>query len=274
MLKLNLLGSGGATPYSERTTPMAVLTIGNASLLFDCGSGACLRLAQARTRPSNIEAIFLTHFHADHCVDLPLILLSSYLDGRQRPIRLYGPDGLKSYVQAINNLYSYIPTLVRNVTGVEFQLEITELDGGESVSDESWCVTAARARHGVPALGYRISTENATVVLSGDTEPSDDIVAIARGAQVLVHDCSFPDSIGEAPGHTLPRDLGVVAKRAGVKALVLTHLFQEVLGHEQEIHDSIAKNYDGKIVFGTDLLEVIVDGEAITFNPLWRPSYM
>lgn len=269
MIRVILLGSGGAVPYADRTTTMMMTVVNNIPLLFDCGTGAGIRIAQAHINTAALGGIFLTHFHADHCVDFPCVVLASYLSGRTEALPVCGPQGVKAFVHTMmDELFPYIQRLVKNVTGAEVILKVAEVEEGVVLEGNGWTVTAGKAKHGVPALCYKIHTPHESVVMSGDTEPSEDLVALARNAELLLHECPFPDSIGFAPGHTLPSELGPIAAKAHVKCVVLTHLFEEVLGHEAEMVDTIKKSFPGEVVVGTDLLEMLVKkGEVKVLSP-------
>ncbi len=137
----------------QRTTPMAAVKAGNVELVVDCGSGATQRLAQSNISLVNDGAILLTHFHADHCVDFPLLVLSCFLAGRENPLPVYGPKGLQQFVNVMfDELFAYIPNLIENVTGKKPEIETIEVKPGFSTIINNCRITTGKAVHGVPAL--------------------------------------------------------------------------------------------------------------------------
>jgi ribonuclease BN (tRNA processing enzyme) len=254
---VTLLGSGGATPYLDRVNPSVAVETRVGTLLFDAGAGVSLRLAQAGIPVQGVDAICLTHLHADHCVELPLIILASFLEGRTNPIAIPGPLGTRGYVdKVLGDLFSYIPTLIANITGVKNLYYVDEYEEGPVATGTSLQLSCTSVDHGVPSLAYRVDVDGWSVVISGDTAPCDAIVRIAVDADLLIHECPFPPEMGDAPGHTTPNDVGIIASRARVRRLVLTHLFQETVGKEDAILAAVRSHFSGDCIIGQDLMKV------------------
>lgn len=267
MIQITFLGTGGATPYKGRTTPMLAVAANSHSMLFDCGSGATLRLAECEIKAGSIQSLFFTHFHADHCVDFPVFVLTSYLGGRVEPLKVFGPKGTRRFVRTmLEDLFPYIPKLIKGITGTPFTIEVDELGTNEVRNFEGVVVTAACVVHSVPALAYRVSTEREVICISGDTEYSEEVIRLAQASQILVHECPFPVAMGKVPDHTTAQQVGEVAGAARVNTLVLTHLFEEVVGGEAEMKRAIGEHFEGKVVFGKDLMRLRVDGAEVTFG--------
>ena len=259
-LVVTLLGSGGATPYAGRINPSVLLQTQDHTILCDVGAGVSLRLSEAGVDPAKIDAICFTHFHADHCVEFPLLLLAIFLEGRETPLAIVGPPGTeKTTSLLVEQLFPYVPELINAITGTSHLYEIEETEGGEVGFSKDRCrVACASVQHGVPALGFSCVTPSGKVAISGDTEPCESLVALATGADLLVQECPFPPEMGQTPGHTTPFDVGRVAAEAGVEQVVLTHLFAETKGHEDAILAEIAKTYDGSCVVGQDLMRFAI----------------
>lgn len=254
---VTLLGSGGATPYVNRVNPAVAIQADGGTLVVDAGAGVSLRLAQARIPTREIDAICLTHVHADHCVELPLILLGSFLEGRTAPMFIAGPRGTRAHVDTVlGGLFDYIPPLIANVTGVTDLLRVEEYDEGEVSTGTPLKLSCTSVQHGVPSIAYRLDVGEWSLVVSGDTEPCDTLVELAARADVLIHECPFPPHMGEVPGHTTPGDVGLIAARAQVHKLVLTHLFVETVGKEGEILAAVREHFAGECVLGEDLMQV------------------
>lgn len=264
MISAILLGSGGATPYARRTTPMVFVETVERKFLFDCGSGATLRIAQSGINCGHIDAVFLTHFHADHCVDLPIVILTSYLAGRKQPLEIYGPVGTVNFIESFfYNIFSYIPHLIGNVTDVKFEMNVREIKPGEVLNFSDCAINIGEAKHGENSICYRVTTASESIAISGDTEPCDSVIEISKDASLLIHECPFPESFGPTPGHTTPSQLGEIARKARVHTVVLTHLFEECVGNEEAMTMDVKKSFGGQVVIGEDLTKFIVNSTDI-----------
>jgi ribonuclease BN (tRNA processing enzyme) len=279
--ELVLLGTAGAPmPVPGRGGISSALIVGDRVFVVDCGRGSPSAYAEAGLDFARLDAVFLTHLHADHVGDLPGMLLYPWGvrtgdKGPPAPIRVYGPsrpgvlpagDGifhrqtticperpapgtadliahiLAGYAYHLNvmPLDSHMPdagALVRAIditapawTQDRTQVPVVVLD------DEGVRVTAVAVMHGraVPALAYRFDTTDGSVVFSGDTSVNEDLIALAQGADILVHqvaDFSYLRRHGVddaelarmAALHTDVTQVGGVAERAGVRELILSH---------------------------------------------------
>jgi len=222
-----LLGTAGAPlPVAGRGGISAALVTGGRVFVIDCGRGTPSAFADAGLDFRRLEAVFLTHLHADHTGDLPGLLLYPWgvRTGRSGPVRVYGPPspgtvptgdadfhrvttihperpvpGTADLVQAILAGYAYhlnvmpldaaMPDAGELVRGIDIDLPGTAGDPVVVLDDGAVRVTAVTVTHGhaVPALAYRFDTADGSVVFSGDTTVNDDLIALAQGAGLLVH---------------------------------------------------------------------------------------
>gem|GEM_PF-100885 len=273
MITVTIVGSGGATPYQARTTAMLVVDAAGARALIDCGSGASHRIAEAGIAASSIDALFFTHFHADHCIDFPVFVMTSYLAGRRAPLRIYGPSGVGRFVDLmLKELFPYISKLVSALTEVPFEVIVEELAPEAEVVLEGLHVKAGAAKHSVPSLCYRFDTATESVAVSGDTEATSTVVALAKDCRLLIHECPFPVHMGRIPDHTQASEVGVIANEACAGAVLLTHLFEEVVGHEQEMIEAVRAAFAGQIVIAEDLMTLTVDGPNIVVGGVGEPT--
>ena len=278
--ELILLGTAGAPmPVAGRGGISSALVVGTRIFVVDCGRGTPSAVASAGLDFTRLEAVLLTHLHADHTGDLPGLLLYPWggrrdARGPLAPVRVYGPSrpealpagepplqrqtlirpglpapGTADLVSAILAAYAYhlnvmpldaaMPDPAELVRG--YDLRPRHADDGRQIpsvvfEDADVRITAVPVTHGhaVPAFGYRFDTADGSVVFSGDTTVSQDLIALARGADILVHqvaDLSYLASHGFAGQaldrmaglHTDVTQVGGVAERAGVSELILTH---------------------------------------------------
>jgi ribonuclease BN (tRNA processing enzyme) len=272
--ELVLLGTAGAPlPVAGRGGISSALLVDGRVFVIDCGRGTPSAFADAGLDFPRLEAVFLTHLHADHTGDLPGLLLYPWgvRTGRSGPVRVYGPPppavmpkgdadfhrvttihperpvpGTADLVQAILVGYAYhlnvmpldaaMPDAGQLVRGIDIELPTTAGEPVVVLDDGTVRVTAVTVTHGhaIPALAYRFDTADGSVVFSGDTTVNDDLIALAQGADLLVHhvaDLGYLERHG-LTGAALARQagldtdvtqVGAVAERARVRELILTH---------------------------------------------------
>jgi ribonuclease BN (tRNA processing enzyme) len=119
-------------------------------------------------------------------------------------------------------------------------------------------IEATPVTHGIPAVAYRFTSEGKSVVLSGDTAPCDNSVAISREADLLVIECSFPEQTGPKPGHLIPSQVGAIASEAKAKRVVLVHLFPTCKGKEESMIADVRRFYGGPVEVGNDMQSILV----------------
>jgi len=245
-MKLIILGSGTCVPSLRRNAPGCYLETGQVKALVDCGSGTLRQLERAGRSYREIDAVFLTHTHPDHVADLlPLIhaLLATPAFERKKDLYIHGPAGITAYYE------KHISPLLRKPD--TFQAVIIEAGGKEGLADLNIITTPAV--HSRESMAYRFEASGSSIVITGDSEYDEGLVQLSQTANLLIADCSFPESL-KAPGHMTPRECALIAKRAGVKKLVLTHIYPT--GQPDEIRlEEAAAVFDGEIILAEDLME-------------------
>jgi ribonuclease Z len=301
-LRLAILGSGSAVPDPVRGNPSQAVVVDGETLLFDCGERTTVNLVRAGINPLDVDALFFTHLHWDHISDFGYLAMTTWNCGRRELLPIYGPAGTSAMVEAsifgvhradVEFVRGYLRALPDHVTDRPLPdppFEAQDIDVGFRLERPAYSIrTGAVAHHqrvGMPSIAYRIESEHGSVVLTGDTGPSDDIVELARGADVLVHDTAFlEDTIAERRmwSHSGPATAGRAAQAAGVRMLVLTHLGpytspQPTIDmaamyyggrRDDGVWDAIVaearSNYDGDVVLAYDalLIDVQPDGPKV-----------
>ena len=199
-----LLGSGTSVPSARRASPGVFIVGKGYGILIDPSSGTLTRLARAGFMPTAVDTILVTHFHPDHVVDLVPILFSlrsPRFEAERRWPRLVGPEGFARLYEKLRAPFEeWIPRAPEEIELVEWS--------GEWPERGPFRLTAAEVAHHRPCLAYRISTDEGEVVFSGDTEECEEIVALARQADLLFLECSFPLG-SRVAGHLDPAVPGV-----------------------------------------------------------------
>jgi len=278
--RLILLGTaGGPTPKPNRAAPANAIVVGDAVYVIDCGNGVARQMVEARLKLRDLTAVFVTHHHSDHNADYGNLLLLAWAADLAKPVDTYGPPPLKAMTRDFLSLNRVdIATRIADegrppLAPLIHPHEVSK--GGIVMHDGRVTVTAAVVRHPLikTALAYRFDCPDRSIVFSGDTTASDNLVALAKGADVMVHEilyAPFVDRLAssESNAKTLRRHLldshstgeqvGRAATAAGVKTLVLSHF---VPGGESGITDddwraSVSPWFKGEIVVGRDLMEL------------------
>lgn len=274
--RLILLGTkGGPTPSKFRAPAAAVLLVDDLPYLIDCPDGTARQLTLAGVSLPSLRNIFLTHHHSDHMAGLGALFLLAWGAGLQSPLSIFGPPPLKRIVAA--ELAAGAPDITYRMRE-EGRPDLRKLIGSIELIDDGPVlpgppvkVTCAHADHyTVPALAFRFDTPDRSIVYSGDTRPSDKLIKLARGADVLVHEAMLPsalDRLADANAatlrehllrsHTTTEQLGEVAAAAGVKTLVLTHLVPAFPDLTDEMWVAgVRKHFSGEVIVGRDLMEI------------------
>ena len=282
-MELTLLGTGCPAVHAERYGPAQIVRHGNTTLLVDCGSGVTQRMAQAGIKGSEIDAVLLTHMHSDHIVDLFQLVISSWHQGRDKPMRVFGPSGTYRYVDGMVSLWqNEMEQRIlheRRPSAVALQTEVIEMTPDEVVEFGAMRVRAVEVDHKPVrhAYGYVFETNEAKLAISGDTRPCDALIEAVRGADLLLHEVFVHHAMKAVDGvrtaetidqvasyHTLSSDVGKVAAKAGVKWLALTHFVPPDCDTDA-LHKEVSADFSGKITMGEDLMTLNVEsGEVKT----------
>ena len=268
-LSLFFAGTGGSVPSARRGLPSILVRLGGERILFDCGEGTQRQLLRS-VGLVDMEAVFITHFHADHWLGLPGMLKSFALRDREAPLAVYGPRGLGELMSAMRNVvFGRLP----------YELKIVELEPGQALERDGYAIHPVPVRHrSSSAFGYAIveqprpgpldaklaeqlgitpgpdfgrlqrgetvggvkpeqvmgpEREGRKIVLSGDTQPCEALKVAAHQADLLVHEATFGEEEAERARHTAhstARQAAELARDAEVRLLALSHFSTRYAG--------------------------------------------
>jgi ribonuclease BN (tRNA processing enzyme) len=275
--KLVLLGTaGGPTPKRDRSAPANAIVIGDDVYVIDCGDGVARQMVKASLDLRRIRDVFITHQHSDHNADYGNLLLLAWETGLDQPVNTYGPPPLKRMTELFLEMQAYDIHVREKDEGrppldkLFVPHEITQ--GGPVMHDHNVKVTAALVHHPLvkPAFAYRFDCPDRSIVFSGDTSPSGNLVQLARGADILVHEVMDLRLIGRAlefdprartlrkhllESHTPMTEVGRIATEAGVKTLVLNHFVPGIVPIPDDIwYDAVKPHFKGRVIVGRDLM--------------------
>lgn len=285
------LGTGSPLPGPDRCGAGNVIVAGETNVLVDCGWGAARRLIPAGVRPPTIDIAIFTHMHTDHITDVPDFLFQRWAFGSKTPLKVYGPEGTQEMVDG------FLMALRRDIgfriahhgeklhpDGIK--VEVTEIPATahsrafldvDGLKLESFEVDHYPV---VPALGYRVTFDGRSVVLSGDTTFCESLLEVSRGADMLVCEAmnvemlqrqidgmkaSFPHQaamLEDVPTYHIPTpDVARLARDAAVGELVLSHLIPPITNDEaaeQAFIEGMSEAYGGKITVARDTQRIPV----------------
>ncbi|MBD3412889.1 MAG: MBL fold metallo-hydrolase [Candidatus Aminicenantes bacterium] len=273
--KVILLGTGTPNPDPNHSGCSVAITVNDTPYIIDFGPGL-IRQAAALSptyggpicalEPERIKTAFLTHLHSDHTMGYPDLILTPWIQGRDEPLEVYGPEGIKEMTE--NILKAYKEDIRYRVCGSEpandqgWRVHTQTIKPGVIYKDEQVKVEAFRVNHGAwpNAFGFRFTTPDKLIVISGDTAPCDNIIEFAKKADILIHEVYSQTGFEKrslvwqkyhAHHHTSTLQLSEIAQKTRPKLLILYHILFWGTS-EQDLLKEITDQYNGKVVIGSD----------------------
>ena len=281
--KVTLLGTGHPVPALNRFGPSTLVEAGKSKLLFDCGRGTMQRIYQINHDVSEFNKLFLTHLHSDHTTGIPDLWITGRLCHRiDHPLRIWGPNGTKDMMHHLQEAFK-IDTKVRSEARVHdevnwqaegLKIEVTEFDEGFVFEEAGVRVIPFRVDHhigsDVPSYGFRVEYKDYSLVISGDTCSSENLVKYSEGVDLMVHEVAaapLDEDVSEGiemvlRHHTLPEECGEIFSKVGAKLAVYHHILRFMGVTLDEILDRTKKMYDGSVFIGEDMMQIEV-GESV-----------
>lgn len=258
LMQATILGSGTCVPSLNRSSCSAVISFDEGVFLLDAGPGTMRRLLEANFSIFDVTHIGLSHFHPDHTGELVAFLFANkYPDGslRQTPLTIVGGNGFLSFYQKLSDIYGdWI-----DVGGALELIEMTDTGVDEKIFP-GFSIQTSPVCHRPESIAFRINGPNGvSIVYSGDTDVSKNLVKLAADADLLICESALPDEL-KVDGHLTPALAGKMASRANVKKLVLTHFYPEC--ERVDIEKQCRSTYDGPLELGRDLLCLTLEGAS------------
>lgn len=276
-----MLGTGTPRPDPNRSGPATAIVVNDTPYLIDFGAGVIRRASAAYEKGVtaigfggvNIRTVFLTHMHSDHTIGYPDLIFTPWVRGRREPLEVYGPKGIKAMTE--NILKAWQVDIDGRTNGINqhnttgYKVNAREIASGVVYRDRNVTVTAFPARHEemVDSFGYRFDAPDRSIVISGDTAPTQAMIDHGRGCDVLIHEAySMATYHRVSPRsqafrrchHTSSVELAAIANEVKPGLLVVYHRSNAGGGpmsadSEDVLLDEIRQAYNGRVVMGHDL---------------------
>ena len=284
VLRVVILGSGTPRLDIDRFSQSILVEAGNERLLFDTGRGTAIRLSQMNVNLSSVNNIFFTHLHSDHIVGFPDVLMTGWVYQREKTLNIFGPSGTKNFVDNIKDAFNE-DIKIRLEKPEELKMPglktyVKEISNGLVYKSKNVEVHAINVDHGggvEHAYGYKINYKDKSVVISGDTNYSEELVNAANDVDILIHEiAAAPSSLinksekvrGIMNYHTTPEELTKIINQTKAKFTVLNHVL--LLGGitEDRVLKLIKTNLDkdAEVMFGYDLLAIELTDRINTYS--------
>jgi ribonuclease BN (tRNA processing enzyme) len=288
-----LLGTGTPIPDPDRSGPATAIVVGDSVYLIDFGPGVVRRAEAAlldrgipALEPANLKVAFVTHLHSDHTAGYSDLIFTGWTSGRNTPLEVYGPSGLNSMTVHILEAYRVDietrtnPEGNQRVIGDGWKVNAHEIKPGVIYKDVNVTVTAFPTKHAMESYGYRFDTPDRSIVISGDTGPTDETIKACNGCDVLVHEAQMLELYGKMPErlhtfvtkyHTTTEQLAALATQAKPRLLVVYHTLgfrpgitppkalsslngaAAIRSTPEVLQEEIGSRYSGQFVIGRDL---------------------
>lgn len=252
-MNVTILGSGTCVPSLKRSSCSVLIDIDGIKLLMDSGAGTIRRLLEVQTSIFDISYIFYSHFHPDHSGELVSFLFSTkYPEETKRtvPLTILAAKGFKDFYNRLKTAYGRWIELPPHL------LNIIELDNKTQDLQRfnNFIVASIPVEHNEESLAWKITDKRGrSVVYSGDTDYSENLVELSKNADLLICESAMPDNL-KVKGHLTPVLAGEIASRAHVKKLILTHFYPECDNYD--IKGQCRKTYTGPLVLAEDLMKI------------------
>ncbi|MHA1963842.1 MAG: MBL fold metallo-hydrolase [Candidatus Thorarchaeota archaeon] len=243
-----LLGTGTSYPDPSRVQSGILVEDGNHRILIDIGSGVLHRLTQLEIDIRTIDSVFISHFHIDHCSDFLPLCQSLWLSGYDKTLNLFAPPTVKEWSRGVFDVaFKYLRD--------KLLIKTTELNENHVIPEGNLTVIAGPTLHGnYDTRGFRVEHGEKILTYSSDTAPCRDIIDLAKGTDVLVHECNWLDGPHPEGVHTSPSELAKIAEEINPSKIVLTHISPEVDANKDKVIEIVSRRTNAEVLLGEDLM--------------------
>ena len=248
VMRAVFLGTGTSYPDSERVQSGILIESKKTRLLLDIGSGVLHRLTQYEFDIRSIDAVFISHFHIDHCADFLPLVQTLWLSGYDRTLKLFAPPTVREWSRGVNDIaFKYLREKV--------MIETTPLKESHIVPIGDLTVVARPTLHGnYDTRAFRVECGENIILYSADTAPCRDIIDLAKDSDLLIHECNWLDGPHPEGVHTSPSELARIAEEIDPTKIVLTHVSPEVVENKDKVIETVSRRTNAEVILGEDLM--------------------
>jgi len=257
-MPFQFFGTCAAVPSADRDNTALAFYSPEDVVLVDCSGSPYQKILKAGLDPMRVSSLIITHRHVDHVYGIPSLAHNMGLAGRRTTLHVYA---LAETMKVLRGFMDLFPLEEEMPYRIDLH-EVPAKEGHEVLRTKGFRVLSTPVKHGAPNIGLRVEFdspgERVTVVYSSDTSPCASLIALARGADILIHEATFLHSDAAraaADGHTTGFQAGEVAKQAGVKRLFLCHFGADLHGRLDELHQEAMQSYQGPVEIPEELRE-------------------
>ncbi|OKL35882.1 MBL fold metallo-hydrolase [Domibacillus mangrovi] len=242
-MKITVIGCWGGFPKINEASSGYLINEDGFQLLLDCGSGVLSKL-QNYTKPAALDAVILSHYHADHIADIGVLQHALLIDSftmktREESLPIYGHQESEGFSTL---------TYKNITTGVAYHPD-------EAIQIGPFEITFLKTNHSVPCFAMRLEANGHTIVYTADTAYKEEMIEFAKGADILLAESNLYKGMdGTSAGHMTSEEAGIIAQKAGVRTLALTHLPH--FGDIKQLKEEAAQLFEGTIVLAHEYLEI------------------
>jgi ribonuclease BN (tRNA processing enzyme) len=244
-MTVTVLGSGTCVPLPARAASGYLVRIGENPILVDAGPGTLTRLAAAGVSYTDLDLVLVSHLHPDHTLDLATLLQASNATPgfqRSRSLTIVGCRGISSFLSRLFEIYD-------GIAPEGYSLHVLEMEEEAASHPPGWTLTSGFSGHTPTSLCYRFEWGGRILAYSGDASAAGNLARIARGADLLLCECSLPAG-WSTPDHLNAGQVGAIAREADVDHVVLTHLYPPSL--EADVAAQVRASYAGQVTLASD----------------------
>ncbi|MHA1137654.1 MAG: MBL fold metallo-hydrolase [Candidatus Thorarchaeota archaeon] len=247
-MKVTMLGTGTSYPDPDRVQSGILIELDDDNILFDIGAGVYHRLNQVGVDLKSISSIFISHFHIDHCSDFLMLCQNLWLDGHEKPLNIYGPPPIKEWYRG---LFDIAFTYARD----RLMINVAVLNEHEAIQVGEATISNVPAIHGTTETrALRIEWRGHSLVYSSDTAPCHDVIDLAKGADVLIHECNWLDGPNPKGVHTTPSQLAEIVEEVAPKKVILTHVSPDIVNQKKMVLKIVSRRTNADVLMGEDLM--------------------
>ena len=257
-MPFRFFGTSGAIPSPDRDNTALAFYAADEVVLVDCSGSPYQKLLRAGLDPMRVSSLIVTHRHVDHVYGIPSLAHTLGLAGRRAPLSVYA---LAETMQILRGFMDLFPLEEKMPYRIELR-EVPPQEGHAVLRGKGFRVLSTPVQHGAPNIGLRVEfdapSERGAVVYSSDTSPCPSLIALARGADILIHEATFlhaDAARAAADGHTTGYQAGEVATQAGARRLFLCHFSASLYGREDELRLEARRSYAGPVEIPEELRE-------------------